>query len=581
MAILARQLTEDNNAFTFEDVLSINPPIDFVQGLKTPLPAINLLVLSLLEQGCTTSIGRNYVASKPELSLELIRAWLQTPDVGVSNKCEALLSALLSLEASLKRYAAMDPRAADEDTVDRSEEDLMWRRIVTDRDVYGLIYSTCGRPVAEASSAGNERQRSIAQTRLLELLDMAVGVPYVWRSCFSDIEQTYGVEKGGLMQFAALHMVDYENDELIRYIIIKFLTNMIIRGPERSIAAQDATAFKFLIASGLHERTVREFIEGDLTHDAKLYCHFIAVWAGRCPAHFLKTGVEMQEKILRRVLEMASRITRNRLNNDLNIFELDLLDALPRPFLLNTPELVTPLRFAVLHPATVDVFELLARSFCGYDPSEIAVEDGVNDLPPVLVSAEQAAARALYFLYHAAQPELWVFVAGAALSPDISLATAALRFLEVFLSARWRVLPRDASHQPSVATLPSESQLQGHCRGFLGDFSESASSLPVTAFAVVCGPAARTSVFSVLLRSSRTVRPRTDRAGDVPRAQLGALLAFREELTKALRLGLSLPAGVDRALLGRVEELVLEGEGLGFGKAQWTMPMRRNMNGTH
>ena len=201
--------------------------MDFNQGLQVPLTAINALTLSLLQKVLLDARGAAYVASSPELSFELIRLWLSTPSTGVTDQCKEFLNSLLSLDQYVQRYSVnrLDPDEAI--TLEERPGNAMWDRLITDHNLYSLIFAQCGSPSSTDGGQVDGDRRSIAQGRLIDLLSLALPAPYIWKSHFADVERKYGVHDGGLVHLT-LHMVDDESDDqVMQHILVQFLTEVV------------------------------------------------------------------------------------------------------------------------------------------------------------------------------------------------------------------------------------------------------------------------------------------------------------------------------------------------------------------
>ena len=270
LADLAQKLVANDASFSFDDVLDIEPPVDFIQGFHAPLPAINSLTVSLLQKVTSDSRGIRYVAESKELSTELIRLWLLTPSAGVADQCTHFLRSALSLEKYWHRYsnarikpssyaAMLTPERARIIGTERPDTS-MWNRLTTDRELYGLIFSLCG-PSMSNGDSGSSWDRSLAQGRLTELVQECLPVPYVWRSHFPEVERRYGMRDGGLAHFVGLHMVTDSNDEVMNHIVEQYHRN-IYTYEIGLVAFRDQLAEALrtgdTLQQGLNEAMVRE-----------------------------------------------------------------------------------------------------------------------------------------------------------------------------------------------------------------------------------------------------------------------------------------------------------------------------------
>ncbi|KAJ8124582.1 hypothetical protein O1611_g9058 [Lasiodiplodia mahajangana] len=107
----------------------------------------------------------------------------------------------------------------------------MWRRIFHDRDVYGFLLSRCSNGLHHGADDGlTPQQLSLAQGRLLRVLPRlsALNFAAVTRTDFPELHQQYenAEATGGLLHFAALHMVDKE-DMLMHLSLIDFFETLL------------------------------------------------------------------------------------------------------------------------------------------------------------------------------------------------------------------------------------------------------------------------------------------------------------------------------------------------------------------
>ena len=86
------------NPFTFSDVLSFDPPVDFAAGLDLGTSApqgamvpFNRLMLALLSKATSTPSDAAIVASRPEILRQLVKLWLCTSETGIATQASTCL----------------------------------------------------------------------------------------------------------------------------------------------------------------------------------------------------------------------------------------------------------------------------------------------------------------------------------------------------------------------------------------------------------------------------------------------------------------------------------------------------------
>ena len=578
LADLARRLIRGHDGLHFSHVLRFDPPVDFIQGLRAPLPSINLLVLDLLLK---STPGSDYVASNPELSLELVRLWLSTPESAVATRCRELLDSLLALEESLNLYSTCrhdhPPPNVDESTGPGA---LMWRRLTMDPSIYNFIISACNARARNA--AGDAKKKSTAQARLLEFLTKAIGSHYVWAPIQRERATQNEAGQRGLIHFAAIEMADYDQDDLLRYMRVTFFTKWLSRTPLCYACARNARAFVFLRESGLHDQTIRDFLDEGLSWSIMNLSGYIQAFGTRQPVQFLQQTPNTRQQIFKRVLGLCSRMKTYRDAGATNLWELSFLSSLPRGFLYDAESLVTVTQHVGARAARPETLHALSRLFRGLDgPAEGSGQS--PHLPDDVAAAERAAARVHYLLYFAANPSLWVELLANALTSEPPLMMATMNFLRRFLLAQWEVPSYPSPDQPTPA------QLLRHCGRAVPrvwnwrDLPPGQSPLPATPFDAICDDSALGEVLAILLQSRREVRlPMDNDVTEVARAYMGAVRAFHARLSEARRSGQALPPALDQKVVDEVEALVRKGERLGLGVENSTkLMLPERTNGTH
>lgn len=315
--------------FDFHRVLAIKPEIDFVAGLSAPLPSINLITLRLLRKACSTQGAADMIAGKPDVVAALVRLWLRSIDIAVVQMClETLLGLLIVGGEGASHRQLID-------------ENLMWRRLFRDRDIYGSIFALCSLKTVGQDGQLSKHDKTSAQARLLDLL-LEIDSEPVRRSQFPDIEQIYDVVDGGLLKFATIHMVDFSDDIIMHLNLIHFFAEFL---RSRSPMSDSSKALSFLVETGLHSRTLSYYIEPSKhaqPDQSFLYgssANYISTYASSCPSHLLSQS-SLLEAILGRLsmlfegLTLISTVQAESFKHDLQV-----LVSLPQAALRTKPQL--------------------------------------------------------------------------------------------------------------------------------------------------------------------------------------------------------------------------------------------------
>lgn len=318
--------------FTFNRILAIKPAIDFMAGLLAPLSSINIITLRLLSKAAASRSDSEIIAGQPNVVAALINLWLRTTDTAVAQ---------MSLQTFLGLLTAGGGISTGADESGMIDENLMWRRLFRDRDVYGSIFALCSLQTVGQDGQLSKHEKTKAQARLLDFL-LEVDSDSSRRSQFPDIEGLYGVTDGGLLSFATMHMIDYADDIIMHMTLINFLADFL-RSP--SPMSDSSKALNFLIETGLHARTVSYYIE-PLKHahlDSNfLYgqaAKYIVAYATNCPAHLIRQSGVL-ESILGRLSMVLDGINSVSITQAESFrHDLQVLWSLPPAALRSRPEL--------------------------------------------------------------------------------------------------------------------------------------------------------------------------------------------------------------------------------------------------
>ncbi|KAK5633780.1 hypothetical protein RRF57_009494 [Xylaria bambusicola] len=277
---------------TFHQIMSFASEEALIQAFASPAPSANLLAMTILAKAAKTPGDAAVLAAMKGVVSSFVTAWLSAPAVEVGEKGTGVLGDLLIVDSP-----DLPPKVLDENhgvavpvLSNTPGQGFMWRRIFNDRDVYGLILSLCSKgPHQDAEGGLTPQQLSLAQGRLLRLLPRlsAYNLAAITRTNFPDLHQQYmnSDAPGGLLYFAALHMIDRE-DILMRLSLVDFFERLLsiqritppstlkldtLRKLYRTVAAQDET-FSTVIQS-LPDRTIpeeadalRQFIHKIISH---------------------------------------------------------------------------------------------------------------------------------------------------------------------------------------------------------------------------------------------------------------------------------------------------------------------------
>lgn len=421
--------------YDFTRVLTIQPPVDFTAGFSSPLPPINLAVLSLLEKATYRKSDIDIAAGKADVVAALVKLWLCSPDTAVAARAHnAIVGLLLAGEG--------------ENTMNDSgimDENLMWRRILRDRDIYGSIFSICSLSTAGQEGPLSRREKTVSQARLLDML-LKIDSNPVRTSQIPEIEQKFGVNNGGLLHFAAIHMVDYREDVLMHMTLIEFYANYL--------STNQTFTLDFLRSNGLHTRSMAYYLEPesqdslDLTYLYGSSAKYLSTYCSTYPQDLLSSPIAGH--ILARVTQAVENTSSSQwAQGKIPKHDLHVLVSLPRVMLIPRTPARSPLFLIPLKPANPDAFAALAHILHGTGRDMVQ---------------EKAAARALYFLEMENFPDFWECVVGVADTVALKeSALSALSLIGAVITADWSPLLDTESSGPTPFKLPSERELASKC----------------------------------------------------------------------------------------------------------------------
>ena len=212
-----------------------------------------------------------------------MRTWLSTPHVGVGENATKALGDLLEVDCDRQLSAGIDTRmnGIQLSSTTPPGQGLLWRRIFQDREIYELILSLCSfETMGTREDELDERQKSLAQARLLRVLPRLGVLDFhtISHTNFPDIEEQYGLQDGehGLLYFAAVDMVNKEEDMLMHITLIDFFAEFLeamstteLTKPTmdylavlmKKVTATDATMYKSLESIALNPESSPELVD--------------------------------------------------------------------------------------------------------------------------------------------------------------------------------------------------------------------------------------------------------------------------------------------------------------------------------
>lgn len=440
-APLIRLLSKLLEPVPLSGVLSIVPTEELIPGLDIQAQPYNLLTLSLLEKADAPSAQR-LATSHPQLFVALVQLWLATENEGVADKASKVVLHLLAVDKDQSEIGGWDGS--------------VWKRIFRDKGVYGQIYEICSLQGRDSFHLSKSR-KTVAQARLLDWIPSVAQIDWdtVARTLLPDIERSFDLDPAyeGLLDFAAVHMVDFKSDVLMHRSLINFYTTLLttITGESNKVGlekpstgANSSLSLDFLTTRGLHSRTIAYYIEPDNpSHDPLdatfLYgpaADYVAAYISTYPSNFAQSGA-LQTRILQKISTATSLSTQRWQQGDSPAEDLHVLASIPRAQLQalgsQSPHLNLPSK--VPNP---DILNTLATIFHG------PLKAKTITFPPPAASSntpadpETDAAKALYEAYLQSDSHLWSNAVKHADTLALSSAAlAATNLVKAVVTAPW------------------------------------------------------------------------------------------------------------------------------------------------
>ncbi|KAI0173185.1 hypothetical protein GGR52DRAFT_375962 [Hypoxylon sp. FL1284] len=257
---------------SFTQVLSLASEESLIQALRSPAPSANLLAMAVLEKAAGSPGDAAILAMMSAIVTGFLAQWLGAPQVEVGEKGSRVLGDLLDVDCNTRPPHGLAVNGTEIAVRKPAGQGLVWRRVFHDRDVYAGILSLCG-----GAGPLSTQQRSLAQGRLLRVLPRLAALNFravTWTE-FPDLNERHGgfSGSGGLLHFAALHMID-KDDMLMHLSLIDFFETLLsiqritpfstykldtLKALVKEATSQDEELRAALL--NLHERTVPEEAE--------------------------------------------------------------------------------------------------------------------------------------------------------------------------------------------------------------------------------------------------------------------------------------------------------------------------------
>lgn len=448
---------------TYTDILNFGA-LPFTDGLALGehMTSYNRLMLTILEKATDKPADAAQVASMLDTMLALVRLWLCTTDTGIASQASRLLLDLLRVDQEVQS----DPDAH----LPSGGQGLVWKRVFGDRNVYATFFQACSLSGKVDNHEMGKNQHTLAQARLLEWLPTVGGMDWnaISRSHHPDIESQYGA-KEGLLEFAAVKMVDYKDDILMHRCLVDFYSDLLHAtkptGATAS-AAHDSAALRYLITSGLHARTTAIYLQlpgtsVDPVEAMFLYgpaANYIATYASVYSEHFLSS--QMPPQVNERLMRALHISPAKWAHAESPKHDLHLVASLPRKSLFPTRDWgSSPLSYLPSKSTNADVLNTLAAVFHGPE-REIVTYPPVTQITDTSGEREMEAAhaRALYYHYLSNNPRFWDNIATHADSVALKdLALSAITCLAATITANWSA--SDSIPLPTNIATPELSQV--------------------------------------------------------------------------------------------------------------------------
>lgn len=218
---LTRLIGKAVSLIPFEVLQPLIPSDKLEDGLQSPLSVtqpvapVQLLCLAYLMRASQTPSGAGFVATNEPLSRCLFEVWLLEENTEVADRALEVIIALLIVDHPQSNTLIGTGMAQG--------QGLFWRRIFHDRALYVFVFeSTRGKETPrDKNRLRTPKQQQgmpgITQARLFDFISRLAAIDWVpmTTTAFREFEEAfYGLkaeEGGGLLHYAALHMIDKDD----------------------------------------------------------------------------------------------------------------------------------------------------------------------------------------------------------------------------------------------------------------------------------------------------------------------------------------------------------------------------------
>ncbi|KAK1145760.1 hypothetical protein N8T08_003998 [Aspergillus melleus] len=498
--------------FSFTELRSVDPPIDFIAGFKAPSPPINLLALSLLSKAGKVPSDAAIVAGDSELVASLVDLWLSTSSTAVAQAALDAIWALLEIDSA----SPLENGITHEGDEAGGGQGLMWRRLFTDKEVYGRLFSFC---CLSDNGPGSlpKREKTLAQGRLMGFLVKAGRLRWdiISSSQVPEVEAKY--DSQSLLHFAACQMVE-QNDVLMHMTLLNFFYELLeIDAPGltartfvQSASTFSSPALDFLIAHNLHSTLLGYYLDEskldpvDLNYLCGPIMAYVAQYAELYPNHFLQNPQSLLSQILSRISASVAISSAQWAHGPVPSGQLNVLSCLPRVMLVEASRQgLNPVLALPSSPANKEALDALSKILHGPPKLDLADSMELNTSGQTATDwhKEAAAARALYFMYLNHRANFWTDIVAAAdllAMKDVSLA--AISFMKSIITADWQELSGDV-----ISSVPGTTRYQLPSEQGLGNLSPATQGvLPATGVWAALTPPALTTLLPYLFKPPRS-----------------------------------------------------------------------------
>jgi hypothetical protein len=265
----------------FTQALTLASEDALIQALRSPAPAAAILAIAVIEKAARNPSDTAILSIMKGVVENFLRTWLSTPHVEVGEKATKVLGDLLEVDCDRRSSAGIDTKMNGLQLASNIPpgQGLLWRRIFQDREIYDLLFSLCSfHTIGTGEGQLDTRQKSLAQARLLRVLPRLAVLDFqtITHSQFPEIEERYGVDEQGVLYFAAVDMVNKEEDMLMHITVIDFFAEFLevmstteltkttmdyLAALMKKVASTDTTLYKSLEAMALSPETSPELVD--------------------------------------------------------------------------------------------------------------------------------------------------------------------------------------------------------------------------------------------------------------------------------------------------------------------------------